>query len=104
VAAVGGFHGGGLVTEDPDSPHLLAPQIQAELVFGHADNDGSNSPEQIAQLDAALDTAGVVHQTSVYEGASHGYTMADTPAHDEAATERHFDELLALLDRTVGAG
>jgi carboxymethylenebutenolidase len=103
VAAVGGFHGGGLVTDEPDSPHLLAPQIQAELVFGHADNDHSNSPEQIAALDEALDEAGVTHQTSVYEGASHGYTMSDTPAHHEQAAERHFDELFALLDRTVGA-
>ncbi len=100
VAALGGFHGGQLVTDDPDSPHRLAGQIQAEVVFGHADNDHSNSPEQIAALDAALEAAGVRHQSAVYPGAAHGYTMSDTPAYDEAAAERHFTELLALLDRT----
>ena len=80
VAALGGFHGGGLVTDDPQSPHLSAAALRAELYLGHADNDGSNSPEQIAALDAALDDAGVTHTTEVYEGAAHGYTMSDTPA------------------------
>ena len=61
VAALGGFHGGGLVTDDPQSPHLSAGALRAELYLGHADNDGSNSPEQIAALDAALDEAGVTH-------------------------------------------
>lgn len=101
VAALAGFHGGGLVTEDPQSPHTLAPALGAELYFGHADNDGSNSPEQIAALDAALDEAGVTHTTEVYEGAAHGYTMADTPSWDEAACERHYAALFDLLARTV---
>jgi len=101
VAALGGFHGGRLVTDDHDSPHLLVPQIRAELYFGHADEDGSNTPEQIAALDAALEAAEVRHQSEVYAGASHGYTMADTPAYDAAATERHFAALFALLDRAL---
>jgi carboxymethylenebutenolidase len=102
VAALAGFHGGGLVTDDPQSPHTVAPALDAELYFGHADNDGSNSPEQIAALDEALDEAGVTHTTQVYEGAAHGYTMSDTPAYDEPATERHFAALFDLLDRTTG--
>jgi carboxymethylenebutenolidase len=101
VAALGGFHGGGLVTEDPSSPHLAADALRAELYFGHADKDQSNSPEQIKALNEALDNAGVKHRTEVYEGAKHGYTMADTPAYDEAAAERHFDALFDLLDRTL---
>ena len=100
-AALAGFHGGGLVTEDPQSPHTLAPALGAELYFGHADNDGSNSAEQIAALDAALDEAGVTHTTELYEGAAHGYTMADTPVYDEQAAERHFEALFDLLDRTT---
>jgi carboxymethylenebutenolidase len=101
VAALGGFHGGGLVTDDPDSPHTVATELRAELYLGHADNDGSNSPEQIAALDRALDDAGVTHRTEVYDGAAHGYTMADTPVYDERAAERHFDELFGLLERAL---
>jgi carboxymethylenebutenolidase len=102
VAALGGFHVGGLVTDAEDSPHRKAPQLGAEVYFGHADNDRSMTPENIATLDGALDEAGVKHETEVYPGAGHGYTMADTPVYDEAAAERHFDALLRLLRRTVG--
>jgi carboxymethylenebutenolidase len=101
VAALGGFHGGGLVTDDPTSPHLAAGDLRAELYFGHADQDQSNSPEQIAALDEALDAAGVKHRTEVYDGARHGYTMSDTPVYDEAAAERHFEALFDLLGRTL---
>ncbi|HEX6457549.1 MAG TPA: dienelactone hydrolase family protein [Thermoleophilaceae bacterium] len=103
VAALAGFHGGGLVTDDPTSPHRAAGDLRAELYFGHADQDQSNSPEQIAALDEALDAAGVKHTTEVYEGARHGYTMSDTPVYDEAATERHFAALFDLLGRTLSA-
>jgi len=103
VAALGGFHVGGLVTDGADSPHRKAANVGAEIYFGHADNDRSMNPEQIAQLNKAMDDAGVAHRTEVYDGAAHGYTMADTPAYDEAAAERHYRELFALLDRTVAA-
>jgi carboxymethylenebutenolidase len=101
VAALACFHGGGLVTDAPDSPHLSARQLTAELYFGHADQDGSNTPEQIATLEGALDAAGVPYRSEIYKGALHGYTMSDTPAYDEAATERHFSELFGLLERTL---
>jgi carboxymethylenebutenolidase len=104
VAAVAGFHGGGLVTDDPDSPHLSVGRLQSEVYFGHADNDRSNTPEQVATLQGALSDSGVRHRSEVYAGAIHGYTMADTPVYDEQAAERHFRELFALLDRTLGAG
>jgi carboxymethylenebutenolidase len=100
VAALAGFHGGGLVTDDPQSPHLSAGDLLAEVYLGHADQDPSNGPAQIAELDAALDAAGVAHRTEVYPGARHGYTMSDTPVYDEQAAERHFDALFDLLDRT----
>jgi carboxymethylenebutenolidase len=103
VAALGGFHVGGLVTDGDDSPHRKAPRLGAEVYFGHADNDRNMNPDQIAALNAAMDDAGIVHHTDVYEGAAHGYTMADTPAYDEAAAERHYRELFALLDRTFDA-
>jgi carboxymethylenebutenolidase len=103
VRALGGFHVGGLVTDAPDSPHRKASQLAAEVYFGHADNDRGMTPEHIATLDRALDDAGVRHETEVYRGAAHGYTMADTSAYDQAAAERHFGALFALLDRTVAA-
>jgi carboxymethylenebutenolidase len=101
VAALGGFHVGGLVTDADDSPHRSAGDLAAEVYLGFADNDRSATPEQIATVDGALDDAGVRHRSEVYAGAAHGYTMADTPAYDEAAAERHYTELFALLDRTV---
>jgi carboxymethylenebutenolidase len=101
VAALAGFHGGSLVTDDPQSPHRSAGDLRAEVYFGHADEDPSNGPEQIAALDAALDDAGLTYRSEVYEGAHHGYTMADTPVFDEPARERHYAALFELLDRRL---
>jgi carboxymethylenebutenolidase len=101
VAALAGFHGGGLVTDDPQSPHRSVGALDAELYLGHADADQSNTPEQIATLDAALESAGVTYRSEVYAGARHGYTMADTPVYDEPACERHFAALFDLLERTL---
>jgi carboxymethylenebutenolidase len=102
VVAVGGFHGGGLVTDAEDSPHRGLASARAEFVFGHADNDRSMPPEAITALGKALRDAGLTASNEVYDGAAHGYTMSDTPMYDEAATERHFEELRALLGRTLG--
>lgn len=102
VVALAGFHAGGLVTDAPDSPHRSAASLAAELYFGFADDDPSMTADQIATLGQALDDAGARYRSEVYQGAQHGYTMADTAAYDETARERHFGELLALLDRTLG--
>jgi carboxymethylenebutenolidase len=102
VVALASFHGGGLVTDAPDSPHRSAKDVKAELYFGHADHDPSMSAEQIAALERALDEAAVRYRSELYEGAMHGYTMSDTAAYDQAACERHFTELFALLARTLG--
>lgn len=101
VGALGGFHTGRMVTEDQDSAHLLAARIRAEVYWGHADQDPSMTVQNIAALEQAMDDAGVHHTTEVYEDAQHGYTMADTSAYDEAAAERHFEALFALLDRAI---
>jgi carboxymethylenebutenolidase len=103
VAALAGFHAGGLVTDAPDSPHRSAADVKAELYFGFADQDQSMTAEQIATLERTLDEAGARYRSEVYEGAKHGYTMADTAAYNEAARERHFRELRTLLERTVAA-
>lgn len=103
VGAVGGFHSGGLVTDEPDSPHRLLDATTSEYVFGHADQDSSMPLEAVAALEEALDAAGRPRLNEVYEGAAHGYTMADTSAYDERAAERHFRELRRLLDRVLVA-
>lgn len=102
VAALAGFHAGGMATDGPDSPHLAAAELKAEMYFGFADEDPSMTAEQIAKFERALDEAGCRYRAEVYDGARHGYTMADGPAFDEAARNRHFRELSALLKRRLG--
>ncbi|MCW2801207.1 MAG: dienelactone hydrolase [Aeromicrobium sp.] len=101
VAATGAFHAGGLVTAEDDSPHRGVGNARAELFFGHADQDRSNPAEAIATLEAALDETELTYTSQIFEGAPHGYTMADSSMYDEAATERHFRELEALFDRNL---
>ncbi len=101
VAAVAGFHGGRLATDQPDSPHLLLDRVDAEVYVGHADHDRSMPPEQQTRLAEALAASGVRHRTELYEGAAHGFTMADTAAYDEKATDRHWARLTELFARTL---
>jgi carboxymethylenebutenolidase len=101
VAGLAAFHPGGLVTDAPDSPHRSAGELEAELYFGFADDDPSMTAGQIATLEETLDGTGARYRAEVYPGATHGFTMADTAAFDEAARERHFRERDALLERTL---
>ena len=101
VAALGAFHTAGLVTDGADSPHQSADRVKAELYFGFADQDRGMTPEQIETFERALDDAGLQYRAEVYDGARHGFTMADSPVYDEGARERHFRELRALLERTL---
>ena len=101
VVAVGGFHGGGLATDDDTSPHLGLRRARAEFVFGHADQDRSMPPEAVGRLGEALSEAGLLFINDVYAGAPHGYTMNDTPAYHEEAAERHYRVLQELLARTL---
>lgn len=103
VALLAGFHVGSLVNDEPESPHRSAAALDSELYLGFADQDPSMTAEQIATLERALDDAGLSYRAEVYPGAAHGYTMADTPAYDEAAAERHYETLLALLAHTFSA-
>lgn len=101
VGACAGFHGGGLATEDADSPHRGLGRARAEFVFGHADHDRSMPPEAVERLGAALAEHGLTARNEVYEGAPHGYTMADTAMYDAAGAERAEAELRALLGRAL---
>ena len=97
VSAVATFHAGRLVTDDPESPHRVVQRISGEVYVAHADHDASMAPDAQAELERALQDAGVTYRTELYEGAAHGFTMADTAAYDEAATERHWQRLFDLL-------
>ncbi len=101
VAAAASFHGGRLATDAPDSPHREFGNIRAAVYIAHADNDGSMPPEQQRLVAETLAAAGVTYRAELYDGASHGFTMADTAVYDEAATERHWDNLLDLFRRTL---
>ena len=103
VAAAGAFHPGNLATDDPHSPHLLADRIKARVYVGGADEDANFPAEQRERLAKALNDAGVKHKVELYEGARHGYVMPDTPVYNEPAAERHWRDLLAMLEDTLKA-
>ena len=97
VALAASFHGGGLATDAPDSPHRLLPKIRAQLYFGHAVEDASMPAEAIARLDRALAAWGGTYTSEVYEGARHGWTASDGTAYDANQAERAFRTLVDLL-------
>jgi carboxymethylenebutenolidase len=101
VTAAASFHAGRLATEDPESPHHFLNRIKAELYIAHADNDKSMPPEQIELLRNALEKSGIRYKAELYSGASHGFTMADLPAYNEAALKRHWENLFELFERTL---
>ena len=97
IAVAASFHGGRLATDDPMSPHLLAPNIKAFVYVGAAVDDNSYPPDMAARFEQALTNAGVPHRCETYDGALHGWTMPDFPVYNEAAAERHWRELTALF-------
>src|SRR5258708_32096436 len=72
VAAVASFHGGGLHSEEPTSPHLVLPRIKARLYFGHATNDRSMPQDAIEKFERALAAWGGKFENEVYDGPFHG--------------------------------
>jgi carboxymethylenebutenolidase len=101
IAAAASFHGGRLVTEDADSPHLLLPKIKARLYFGHAVEDPSMTPEQIETLEAALRAWHGAFESQVYQGARHGWTVPGREAYNELQAERAFEKMVEVFDATL---
>ena len=79
IGAGASFHGGGLVTDKPDSPHLLAPRIKARMYFGIASNDDERQPDAKDKLKQAFASANVPAEIEVYPGAMHGWCVPDMP-------------------------
>jgi carboxymethylenebutenolidase len=107
VGAVASFHGGGLVTDKPDSPHLLAPKIKARMYFAIASNDDQRQPDAKDKLKSAFAAAGVPAEVEVYP-AVHGWCVPDMPVengapiYNKAEAERAWSKLVALYRTALG--
>lgn len=100
IVAAASFHGGWLVTDRPDSPHLLLPKVRAELLFAHATDDPLMPAADIARFEALLAEWGGRYHSETWP-ARHGWSVPGRPAYDYTQSERHFDALLALLARRL---
>jgi carboxymethylenebutenolidase len=101
VAAVGSFHGGGLVTAGPDSPHRLVPRTRADYLVAIAENDDQKEPQAKDALRAAFKAAGRAAEVEVYAGAQHGWCVPGSPVYSPEAAERAWSALLALYRRRL---
>ena len=102
VAASASIHPGGLVTEEADSPHLRASEIQGAIYLGIADEDRGCTPEHQRVLRDSLEAAGVRHTLELYQGAQHGFAVPDHSVYDPEAAERHWAKVLELFDAELG--
>jgi carboxymethylenebutenolidase len=107
VGAGASFHGGGLVTQNPNSPHLLAPKIKARMYFGIATNDDMQQPDAKTKLKEAFDAAKVPVEVEVYSMAQHGWCVPDMPAgangpiYKKDDAERAWSKLMALYKSSL---
>jgi carboxymethylenebutenolidase len=105
IGAGGSFHGGGLVTDKPDSPHLLASKIKARMYFGIASNDDKTQPDAKDKLKEAFGTAHVPAEIEVYSASVHGWCVSDmpmqngAPIYNKADADRAWTKLLALYKK-----
>jgi carboxymethylenebutenolidase len=100
IGAVGSFHGGGLTTDQPNSPHLLIPQTNASYLIAIAQNDDANQPASKDILREAFDAAGRMAEVEVYP-AQHGWCPPDSQVYDEAQAERAWARMLALFETAL---
>ena len=101
VGAAASFHGGFLVVDDPLSVHTQLGPIKARLYFGHAVDDNTATPDQVATLEAALRDWHGAFESEFYEGALHGWTVPGRDVYNELQAERAFEKLVALFEVTL---
>src|ERR1700722_598986 len=106
IGAGASFHGGGLVTDKPDSPHLLVPKMKAQFYFAVAMNDDQRQPDAKQKLDEAFKAAHLQAKIEVYDGCLHGWCLKDMPKppaklsiYNEPQAERAWGELVSLYKR-----
>jgi carboxymethylenebutenolidase len=102
VGAAATFHGGGLVTDKPDSPHLLIPRMKAHFLVAIAANDDAKQPDAKETLETAFAQAALAAKVEVFEGTKHGWCPPDSHVYDRDAAERAWGEMLALLREALG--
>jgi len=101
IGAGASFHGGGLATDQPDSPHLLVAEMNAHFLFAIAENDDKNAPEVKNVLRETYAEAGLPAEIEVYEGALHGWCPPDSAVYNEAQAERAWSRLLVLFETAL---
>jgi carboxymethylenebutenolidase len=109
IGAGASFHGGGLVTDKPDSPHRLVPKMKAQFYVGIAMNDDQRLPDAKSTLSDAFKSAHLHAKIEVYDGCLHGWCVKDMPQspgkptiYNEVQAERAWGELLGLYKRALG--
>ncbi|MGE3959603.1 MAG: dienelactone hydrolase family protein [Vicinamibacterales bacterium] len=101
IGAGATFHGGGLVTKNPDSPHLLVPTMKAQFLHAVAENDDQRDPEAKTVLKETFAKANLPAEIEVYTGAAHGWTVPDSAVYNQAQAERAWSRLLALFSTAL---
>ncbi len=102
IGAAASFHGGSLVTDKPDSPHLLIPKMKAHVLIAIAANDDAKQPDAKETLEAAFAQASLSATVEVFEGTLHGWCPPDSHVYNRAAAEKAWGELLALFKTALG--
>ncbi len=97
IGAVGSFHGGGLATDDENSPHLLIPQMQASSLIAIAENDDERDPDAKVKLREAYDAADLDAVIEVFEGAMHGWCPPDSRVYNHAQAEHAWSHMLTMF-------
>jgi len=101
VGAVASFHGGGLVTNQPNSPHLQASKTKAQFLVEIADNDDQRAPKEKDVLKETFAAAKLAAEIEVYTGAAHGWCPPDSGVYNQAAAEKAWSRLLALYGKAL---
>ncbi|MCE2784906.1 MAG: dienelactone hydrolase family protein [Pirellula sp.] len=94
------FHGGGLVTKEPDSPHLLIPKMKASFLIAVAENDDQRDPESKKVLKGAFEQANLSAEIEVY-AAGHGWCPPDTKVHNQEQADKAWARMLALFEKSL---
>lgn len=102
MAAAASIYGVRLVTDQPDSPHLVARKAAAELYFACAENDRWAPPEMVEALGAALAALPIEAEVELYPQTEHGFAFPRRPAYHKPGAERHWERLFALFRRRLG--
>jgi carboxymethylenebutenolidase len=101
IGAVASFHGGGLVTPNPDSPHPQASKTKAQFLIAIATNDGQRSPNEKTVLKETFANAKLPAEIEVYENAAHGWCPPDSGVYNEPQAEKAWARLLALYSKAL---